>query len=97
MAIDLLLDEDGDVYFEDGDFAIGDADQSHIEHIMLSERGNWFEHPFVGVGILGQVKSNTSRQQLKQNIRRQLVLDGFSVKEIKIYKNGVIEIDSSKT
>lgn len=93
-ARDIRLDDDGDVKIDAGDFDIVDSDQIHIEHILISNQGYWFEHLLLGVGIIDEIKSSNSRQELKQNIRRQLVFDNFAVREINIQGDATIDIDA---
>ena len=93
-ARDIRLDEYGDVKIDTGDFDIVDSDQTHIEHILLSNQGYWFEHLLLGVGIIDEIKSSNSRQELKQNIRRQLVFDNFAVREVLINGDMTVDIDA---
>lgn len=91
---DIRLDDSGDVSIKNGDFETHISDPTHIEHILLSNKGYWFENPLLGVGIIDEIKGNTSAQELKQNIRRNLVLDEFSVKGISISSDSEINIDA---
>ncbi len=93
-ATDLGLDNNGDLDIKKGDFTIVESDQVHIEHILLSNKGYWFETPLLGVGIINELNGSRSRQELKQNIRRQLVLDNFSVKKIEISTDSKIDINA---
>lgn len=93
-AKDIRLDDNGDVAIIRGDFATIESDQVHIEHILLSNKGYWFETPLLGVGIIDEQNGSRTRQELKQNIRRQLVLDNFSVKKIEISKDNEIDINA---
>lgn len=93
-AKDVKLDESGDLAIVRGDFATIESDQVHIEHILLSNKGYWFEYPLLGVGIIDEQNGSRSRQELKQNIRRQLVFDNFSVKKIDITQENQIDINA---
>ena len=93
-AVDFLLDAVGAVEIKNGDFATEESDQMHIEHILRSNRGYWFEFPLLGVGIIQELKGSRSRQELKQNIRRQLVLDNFSVKKGEMSQDNEIDINA---
>lgn len=93
-ARDFKLDENKDLQIVRGDFALEDSDQTHIEHILISNKGYWFEHPLLGVGIIDEIKGSRTRQELKQNIRRQLVFDNFSVKKISISDFNEIDINA---
>lgn len=94
-AKDVKLDEDGDIIF-DTDFKVADSDDVHIQHIIESNQGYWFEHLLLGVGIVNEVNGSTPAQQLKQNIRRNLVLDNYSVKIVEVLTNAVINVDAKR-
>jgi len=93
---DIRLDENGDLLIKNGDFALNESDEAHIEHIITANKGYYFENPFVGVGIINEIKGATTSQELKQNIRRQLVLDNFAVKKIDISENYEISINAER-
>jgi hypothetical protein len=91
---DIRLDEKGDIAIIRGDFAIEPSDQTHIEHILISNKGYFFEHPLLGVGIIDELNGSKSKQELKQTIRRQLVFDNFSVKKVSISQSNEIDINA---
>jgi glycogen debranching enzyme len=93
-AKDLKLDKDNDLDIVRGDFKLSESDQIHIEHILLSNKGFWFENPLLGVGIIDEINGATSKQQLKQHIRRQLVLDNYTVNKISISENYEIDVNA---
>lgn len=93
-AMDIKLDENGDAAIVRGDFDVAPSDQLHIEHILKSNKGYWFEHPLLGVGIIDEQNGSRTRQELKQNIRRQLVFDNFAVKKIEISQENIIDINA---
>jgi hypothetical protein len=79
---DIELDADGDLKIENGDFVLALSDQQHIEHIVESEKGNWRQHPLVGVGIVRFLNYNQAvgmKGQLLRKIRLQLEYDNFRV------------------
>lgn len=93
-AKDINLNELGDLDIRNGDFFVMESDQVHIEHILKSNKGYFFEFPLLGVGIINEVNGSTTRQELKQNIRRQLVLDNYSVKKVEISESNEIDINA---
>ena len=94
-AKDIKLDNNGDIDLS-GDFKVTESDEVHIEHIILSNQGYWFEHLLLGVGIINEVNGSTPAQQLKQNIRRNLVLDNYSVKLVEISPEAIINVDAKR-
>ena len=91
---DFKLNDEGDIEIRKGDFFLQESDEVHIEHIIKSNKGYFFEFPLLGVGIIEQIKSSTPRQELKQNIRRQLIYDNFSVKKITLSNDYEIDINA---
>lgn len=91
---DIQIDENGDAAIVRGDFSIEESDSLHIQHILESNLGYWFENPLLGVGIVNEKNGSRTKQSLKQNIRRQLVLDNFVVKKIDISQDNVIDINA---
>lgn len=93
---DFQLDQEGDLLIKGGDFVLAESDQVHIEHILKSNKGYYFETPLLGVGIISELNGAKTRQELKQTIRRQLVLDNFSVRDINISDDYKIGIDAKR-
>jgi hypothetical protein len=92
---DIKIDND-DLLIKGGDFAVGDSDPTHIEHILISNRGYWFESPLLGVGIIDELNGSKSPQRLKQTISRQLVLDNYTVRTVEISPEGEIDINAER-
>ena len=90
---DILFNED--LVISNGDLVLFDSDEVHVENIIKSNKGFFFEVPLLGVNIVNQLNSPTSSQDLKQNIRRQLVFDNFAVQLIEV-KEGVININAKR-
>jgi hypothetical protein len=87
IAKDVELDAANDLQITDGDFVIIPSNKQHLEAIVMSEKGNWREHPLVGVGIVRFLNSTYSVLQiteLERKIRLQLEADGMDVYQIKV-------------
>lgn len=78
-----------DLVIVNGDFQLVESDEIHVENILKANKGYFFETPLIGVGIINELKGSKSGQELKQDIRRQLVLDNFSVQKIDITEDGI--------
>ena len=78
-----------DLVILNGDFQIFESDETHIENILKANKGFFFETPLIGVGIITALKGSKSGQELKQDIRRQLVLDNFVVQKIELTEAGI--------
>lgn len=95
MAKDILTDENGDIKILNGDLDFGYSDEQHIEHILIAHKGNYKQHPLIGVGIsdyLNSPETLITRRKLEKEITLQLETD--NAKEIKVnYTNeGTIKV-----
>jgi len=84
QATDILLDENDDLQFQDGDFKIGYSDQQHVEHIIKAFPGQYYQTPKIGVGIKKYLNASVSKQTVKRNIKENLELDNYRVNEVSI-------------
>lgn len=77
--MDFLLDDDGDLLIEDGDFAVGVSTDQEIEDIMASAPGWWKQYPLLGVNINSYAGSPGMDQQLQRLAELQLKSDGLQL------------------
>lgn len=78
MAKDFLDDSNGDIAIVAGDLAIGFSDEQHVQDILVANKGEYKQHPLVGVGIANYLKSPISlksRRKLEKEISLQLEAD----------------------
>lgn len=81
MAKDILIDE----IFKDGDFNIGHSDEQHIEHILLAQKGDYKQHPLLGVGIIDYLNGpRTLKERLKIEKQIKVQLEYDKATDIKI-------------
>ena len=74
------------------DLVVGDTTLQNQALILITQPGEWKEHPLVGVGIEG-ITNDEDTGQWRRDIREQLARDGMRVRSIKI-KGEHIEIDA---
>jgi hypothetical protein len=91
-------DNNFDLLFEDGDIVIRMSNGQHIQAILSSEKGNWREHPMLGVGIqryLNSLNTYSEITELSRKIRLQLEADGMQVGklELKTSSKNLLNID----
>ena len=94
---DYILDQDGDLLIEDGDFVVGPSDQQHIEDILVSPQGDWRQHPLLGIGIFNYLKGandNITRNAVKKRIRVHLAYDNYEVDTLDVSDLSNIDIDA---
>jgi hypothetical protein len=81
---DFLLDADGDLLIQDGDFVIGLSDEDHMQDLIESFVGWWKEFPAVGVGIKQFQASAGQEQVIERNIKLQLQGDGYDIAIVRV-------------
>lgn len=80
---DLLFDTEGNPLFENGDFVIGDSDEQHVNHLILSSRLDFKEFPLLGANAQVHVNSENLKD-FKRSILEVLSVDGYLVKTLSV-------------
>lgn len=84
MAVDVLLNESNNVLIEGGDLVVSESSEQHITHILLAELGSIRFTPFIGASIRSLINDDdVNAVSFKQELRKQLELDGATVSSIK--------------
>lgn len=87
MAKDIILNQNNEIQFLNGDFFVGDSGDQHIQTIIQANKGQFYESPLVGVGISSKINGPFDRANLSREVREQLQADGFNIKRLEISKN----------
>lgn len=90
---DLLLDETGDLLIVNGDFVIDDATYQHQDAILHNQKGEFKEHPEVGVGIENGLLDENPREVLSE-IKQQFKYNGFVNVQLDIDNDGNLLIEA---
>lgn len=91
---DVMLTEDFDLFIENDDFKVGDTTHQNQGLIMLANKGEFRQFPFLGVGLM-QYLHDERVTELKSELTEQLTLDGMTVNSVKVDRRGRVEIDAS--
>jgi len=89
-----------DLRIVNGDFMLHESDTTHIEHLLLLDKGNLKHSPITGVGIAKYINSPGTVNNIasfKSKLKAQLEYDGYSNIEIEVpidFKN--IKIDAKR-
>lgn len=75
---DILLGNDFDLSFEDGDFKKGEDSEQRVLLILDSNQGNWKQWPTIGVGINGMLNGSITTS-LNRIIQLQLASDSLKL------------------
>jgi hypothetical protein len=86
---DILLTEDYDLQIENGDFAVGKADQQNVQIIFLAHPGEVKEWPMLGFGASKYLKSRVTQAKFYRDLKLQLEYDGY---KDPVLKNGIEQI-----
>lgn len=83
MNKDIVLTEDYDLDFANGDFVVEPSDQQHVNCIFLAHPGEYKEFPAVGFGASRFLKKTTlAKQKFFRELTIQLQMDGYQNPEI---------------
>lgn len=96
IAKDIMLDENNELLFKNGDFDIQYSDGQHVKLILLSEQGAWRQEPLIGVGLrkmLNMKLGAADSMLLNKEISLQLQYDEYKVKNISIKDTNNISIE----
>ncbi|GIJ93373.1 hypothetical protein CAPN002_05910 [Capnocytophaga stomatis] len=89
---DILLDNNNDLKIVNGDFDIGVSDYQQQKLIVATHKGEWKEHPEVGVGITQMIADDRYTEMLIET-KKQLEYDGMQIDNVSLKENGKLFID----
>lgn len=86
MAIfkDIILDAEGDFSISNGDIFFGESDSQHVDHILLTDLGQFRQFPMLGVGIARLINGSINKIELSQKIRLNLESDNYNVSSVNV-------------
>ncbi len=84
---DIMLDENQDLLIRNGDFVISESDEQHIHTIMHANKGDFKQHPAIGVAITSLLNSTFKARDIKRAIKVELERDGYSDVDIDLNMN----------
>ena len=89
---DILIDDNNDLRLLAGDFEVGHSDNQQQKAILTTEKGEWKEHPEVGVGI-AQILADDLYTEVLIEIKKQLEYDGMQINDVALKEGGKLLID----
>ena len=84
---DILLNDAEELDFLDGDFLVGVSDQQHVKHILIANKGHYYQSPLVGLGSKDLINGDINRDELRQDIKIQLKADNYRPLDVFIDAN----------
>lgn len=93
---DILLDMEAfDLAIENGDLVVGRSDEQNQELLLVATKGDFKQHPDVGVDIASFINDDNVQEMLNE-VRRQFTNDGMTVVSVNYDElNGKLEYDAS--
>ena len=90
---DILIDNNNDLRLStDGDFEVDYSDNQQQKAILTTEKGEWKEHPEVGVGIAQMLADDLYTKMLIE-VKKQLEYDGMQINDVALQEGGKLLID----
>lgn len=77
MRKDILHNDEADLFFSEGDLAVGNSDLQHVQDIVLTMKGEWKKYPLQGFDALKRIKSRVNEQEFKRDLKIQLAYDNY--------------------
>lgn len=84
-----ILIEQGDLFFDRGDFAAGDGTEQAIASVIELQKGELRYAPLLGAGIRREILNEASDVAIKQEVQKNLEIDGFNVVSVRISSDGL--------
>lgn len=92
-GIGIQIGSDYDILVQEGSTAIGDVQPQNKALIIVSNPGEWKQHPELGVGIEGWINDDNPGN-LRAEIKRHLKSDGFKVDKVTL-ENGQLDVSAN--
>ncbi|SHF31934.1 hypothetical protein [Chryseobacterium vrystaatense] len=93
MPTDILLDENFELQFSDGDFTVGESTYEQQKTLLFADKGEMKLFPKNGVGVRRYLE-HEKPEDLAREIRQEFFADGMTVHHVKIDENLEIDIDA---
>jgi len=93
QMMDIALQEHNELDVVLGDFVIRDSAFEHPLQLLWAQKGDFKEHPQIGVGIV-QYIDDEDFSPLLRAISIALVQDGMQVQNIQVTENGQLNINA---
>lgn len=93
MPQDIMLDENNDLDFANGDFAIDESTYQHQRILMTSDKGCIKESPTACVGASRFIE-DYREDDFAREIRSDFSADGMKVKKVNIQIPSTIEVEA---
>ncbi|WP_400192823.1 hypothetical protein [Hymenobacter sp. B81] len=94
-VFDLLLTAGLDLQVRGGDLELGESTEQHLALLLHSEKGDWRQTPFAGVGLRTLLLDDAAPVAIIQEIQAQLELDGVDVSGLTLGQDGALNVQGT--
>jgi hypothetical protein len=92
LVQDILLADDWDLLFANGDFIVGASDLQHLALITEMDIGHLKESPFLGVGVRQYLGGNTPVNEIKTKAQQMYEADNYTINLINVKDGEIINV-----
>jgi len=76
---DYKRDDAGDLVIENGDFVKTESTEQHQKCLILACKGEYKEHPTIGVGLINYILTDGSKTAFKSAVTKEFERDGMKI------------------
>lgn len=87
LVYDIIIANDQDLEFLDGDFLIDESTGQSINFLMIANRGDFVEFPLVGADVTRLLSEEANPNEVKADIQNELEKDNLKVQDISIIES----------
>lgn len=91
MRTDFLLNQNGDMQIENGDFLTGESDDQHVDLLLTTNKGINKQHPTLGAELPLEVHGKLDSKVIR-DIKLSMAADGYQALKVQV-DNGNILIE----
>lgn len=88
---DILFNDE--VMIKNGDFVIGDSENQHVKHILISSKAEYKANPELGVGV-EKILNTEEPMEFLIEAKKNLQYDGMKVRNISFTEEQTIHVDA---
>jgi hypothetical protein len=85
-----------DLIFKKGDFYLTESTAQHIEHLVITQKGDYKYAPTLGASIREALSDEAGFLRVQGRIQETLEADGLNVKSLKLSEKLYIEAEYSE-
>jgi hypothetical protein len=94
-VFDFIFDEDGDLFVQGGDLALGESTLDHQRDLILAAKGDFRQWPLIGVAIRTELLNAIGPSDIRVAIQREMERDGMAVSKLVVTNELDIDLVAS--